>query len=222
MKEIDTYFLTIGKTELLSLRNWVRTQNPATDRQAEFLEIVKDAVNSINYNFKIAMIEPHLKNGKIAYGMNEEISFLLAEEWFEKAKAFSNLGKWTSGLATLEELFVYYSLLINAGMADLESLCDDSSVVGNYVDSMSSTGELLKTGENFEFYDYGFGNTKKLVMDGKDFVLVGGDFTDSGADIPITSVSPAPTNVILENAVGVLVVREELILTKEREREFEM
>ena len=58
MKEVDTYFLSVGKVELLSLRKWLKEQTPMTEAEDEYLSVLADALNSIHYEFKIPMIEP--------------------------------------------------------------------------------------------------------------------------------------------------------------------
>ena len=218
MSKLDSiHFLEIGRIEMNMLEKWTSKVFPASLRQSEFLNIVKEGLDLIDYDFKIATVEPYINaQGEIDYDFSKDISFLKATCWEEKAKEFYSTEDWQSGLATIYELYVFYALRVATDMWTLEEVCD-RTYGGNYRAYDGTVGTINQAGATFEtggFYD-GIGNTYKLVLfpnpnfdSDRSFAIVGGSYRDCGEYTPAANLVLASNNSItLLDTTGVVVIR---------------
>ena len=194
------HFYFMGKTEREITKAWFLEAVPETSEQKKFLEIVKEAIENIDYDYWISTIEPsEEERGKPTFkiGGNVVRRFYL-REWNNKAKEFAP--QWNSDMANLFELFFWYAYRCAMGYWTLSYVCDDSSNAGNYSNSPKSTGWFEASGirEVGGFRD-GIGNTFKLVVLEERFALCGGFFNDLGSLYPVATV--IPTNII-DNVCG--------------------
>lgn len=185
------YFFLMGEAERRIARMWYNVQRAETERQKEFLNIVKKAVEVIDYDYRIATVEPSIrKDGHITYGPTREISTDLdSYTWARKAKEF--MPTYGSRLTNIYELFLWYAYRIAKGYWTIEYVADDSSRLGNYIDSSSrnlSGMELSAVREVGGFRD-GIGNSYKLVKSMENtFLLCGGCYEDSGKGFPVADI----------------------------------
>ena len=180
------YFFKMTLDELLMVACWCKEFEPKTEKQEEFKNMVKKAMHKVNYQYEIAIIEPvtdirgniDFEEGVDVYGCPRAVY------WIQKAKEFAP--KYNSGIATLEELYLFYAYRIAMRYWTIEYVCDDSSSDGNYDDSPISSKKKDKAGENIVggFMD-GIGNTRKLVIKDEVPTLVGGAYGYSGKKYPV-------------------------------------
>ena len=181
-KEIDLYFLSAEKPEREFAKQWIASFTPQTVSQVDFVRVVKRATMNIDFDFKIAMYDPSVDSeGKIFYEQDSNFTPFSVDRWVAKVKAFYRSGYWYSDVATIEELFLYYTLLIASDMFTVSELCDEPNI-----GHMSS---LVQSDS------YGIWNTKKLVrlkneenVFPKNYAVVGGLY------VP-------PTNVTLDDRI---------------------
>ena len=208
----EKYFFKMGKGEKKEVELWISKVEPITERQEEFLNIVKEALCQIDYDYKISTIEPSLKCGRIlAFKEGEVVGKLQwLNTWDEMAKEFAPEND--SRLATVAELYLWYAYRIAKRYWSLTYVCDDSSRDGNYINSPKRSDFPLKTGQMFVggFAD-GSGNSYKVVRtnDLEKFALCGGSDSSRGDDYPIADISYVNrTNYFLgvDEYTGVVVI----------------
>ena len=207
--DIMKYFFLMGKEERELVRKWLSSVASETREQVIFLKDVENALAAIDYNYRIATIEPSLDNsGKLFYKNGEKVASLFScNEWKIKGKEFAP--EWGSDLATLYELFLWYAYRIAKGLWTLEYVCDDSSSAGNYSDSPDASHGFEVSGKRKVggFAD-GVGNTYKIVAHNAGFAACGGDYHYNGNLCPVADVFcrnfPCGTNYY---GSGVLVLR---------------
>lgn len=200
------YFFFMGKDEIEVVKSWLASPVKAkTQNQRDFLFRVRTALHYINYEYYISTIEPSLDdNGFIMFKPGNEVAtdfdFV---EWELYAKAFYQgllLSEkvmtpsrdayygWKSELANIYELFLWYAWRIAKGYWTLEEVCDDSSALGNYLNSPKVTFDMQVSGERevAGFRD-GIGNTRKWVaaLDKMHSWVCGGSIIDNGLLNPV-------------------------------------
>ena len=105
------YFVKITEQDREKVKKWLKGQEGKTDKEKKFLEVVKYAVQKINYDYWIATIEPSVKVGRIYHVMGENVGVDCSSyQWWQMAKEYApELG---SRLAKLQELLFWYALRI--------------------------------------------------------------------------------------------------------------
>lgn len=203
------YFFLMGKEERQAVKLWFAYVLPTTKRQSDFLKIVRKALNVVNYDYQIATIEPSLTdNERIFYKEGERVAnrFPLLSKWKWKAKEFAPA--WGSDLATLYELFLWYAYRIATDLWSIEYVCDDSSSIGNFVESPDSSLEFEVTGKRkIGGFADGVSNTSKLVAHEGFFAECGSCYHSSGEKALIANVNYIREYYFNFNTTGVLVLR---------------
>ena len=174
LDDVLKYFDVMCKDERNLVKEWCKKQNAKTWNQSEFLVVVREAIQIVNYNYLIANIEPSIdKKGNIYYSEGHKVAEInTVEEWERAAKEF--LPEHDSSLATLYELFLWYAYRIAKGFWTLEYVCDDSIGSGNSWISPNSSHDLEVSGaREIGGAREGFGNTHKLVKKENNFVFCG-------------------------------------------------
>ena len=207
--DVMKYFFLMGKEERELVRLWLSGVASETEAQAEFLMFVKNALTTIDYDYRIATIEPSMDNSKrLFYKDGEKVErYLSGFEWEAKGKEFAP--ERGSDLANLYELFLWYAYRIAKGLWTLEYVCDDSSSAGNYWNSPDASHACEVSGkrEVGGFAD-GVGNTYKLVAYNAGFAACGGYCSNNGYDYPVADVCcDNNPNSTFSNGSGVLVLR---------------
>lgn len=165
------YFLKMGKEEREEVRKWYKNQKSEKTSQNEFIRIVGEAICNIEYDYKIAIIEPSKsENGGIYYEAGKEVlRNLSCREWEMLARNYAP--EHGSRLATLYELFLWYAYRIAKEYFSICDVCDMTYLtVKDFVHIFEPSAEHIIGG----FAD-GIGNTYKIVKDSKGaFALCGG------------------------------------------------
>ena len=208
-KKPDVFF-RITASEREKVKDWLMQQKPKaerTKRENEFLTILSDALEEVDYDYEIATMEPTVVHGKIAYikGAKVAVGYSI-KDWIKMAEEY--LPERGSRLATLYELFIWYAWRIVKGYWTLHYVAEDSSSAGNYCNSPNATHKLELAGERKcgGFRD-GQGNSYKLVTHKDVFAAVGGIYYDNGNDFPVGDVNYNNNlNNIQNNGCGVLVL----------------
>ena len=188
LQEEGNHFFCIGKNARDVITRWYLTQQGNTCRQKRFLEEVGKALDYIDYDYKIATLEPSLDaNGRLYYKEGEKVCTILScFEWEEVIRNFSSSCK--TEIATLYELFLWYALRIAKGWLTLEFVCDDSSEKGNYLNSPNSSHKFEISGaREVGGARDGVGNSYKLVKHGANFVWCGGAYSHLGYQFPMAT-----------------------------------
>lgn len=162
------YFFLMGEAEREAVKKWYKKTEGETELQKKFLEIVGEAIKNVNYDYRIATMEPSEgKNGEIFYEKGKDVyRGLNCYEWEEKAKEYAP--KYGSELANLYELFLWYAYRIAKGYWHLTFICYD--YFSNRMNNVKPAGEEKLGG----FFD-GPLNTWKIVKDPSGgFCLCGG------------------------------------------------
>lgn len=218
----------IGDSEKYTIREWlddeislVKAEMSWQEREQDkeelknklmFLGRVASGLTQAYYNFNISVMEPAIARGKkeeecVRYQAGLPIySGIHCMNWealFEKL-----VPNGRSHLANLFELDLLLAWEIAEGVLTLEEVVVDSSYVGGYTSleprATSLTGQI-KCGKFFD----GFGNTKKIVKNGNQFVVVGGSHGCDGKISPIASYRPwNEDRGILSDYTGVLVIKD--------------
>jgi len=205
------YFFLMGEDEREQVRKWYKEQKGETKNQKKFLQFVGMAIAAVNYNYKIATIEASVQDdGELFYKSGAPVAKNLScREWEVKARGFAP--EYSSELANLYELYLWYAYRIAKGFWSIEYVCDDSSSEGNYrnspnkyVGGMEATGVRRVGG----FCD-GIGNTRKIVKGlEKSFLVSWGYHYEDGKECPIFEMGPClfPDSQ-LPFSTGVLVLK---------------
>ena len=204
------HFCFIGKEERETVKLWVNSVKCNTLSQMKFVEAVKEAINSVKYDYWISTIEPSMnKKGKLFLAPGKKvlrgISYV---EWEKKGEEFSP--ERNSGLASLKELFIWYALRVANNFWSLDYVCDDSSSEGNYWNSPYSAKQFEVSGSRKVggFAD-GIGNTGKIVMSDTDFVICGGYCSNRGHLYPVADVNKCDEPMSISyTGTGVIVLRK--------------
>jgi len=160
------FFFKMGEIQRLMVKQWYLDVVPQSYRQKEFLRIVDEAIERIDYDFRIATLEPSMDLYSQLYFKEDskvEASLFLYE-WAIKAEEF--YPELNSRLATLHELFFWYAYRIAKGYWTLEYVCD-SPRPGHETINASGIEELGG------FCD-GIGNTYKVVKNRGTYFVCGG------------------------------------------------
>jgi len=125
---LEHCFEKVGKKERKKVIEWYLKQVGNTHKQRCFLDYVGNAINEVNYDYKIAVVAPSVaRNGDLYYANQQKIAVPMnCIEAEEKAKAFNS--ELNSDLATLYELYMYYAYKIAMGHWNMQILCDDHTV----------------------------------------------------------------------------------------------
>ena len=171
------------------------------------------ALKFIDYNYRIANIEPSIdSNKRIFYREGEVVGqgIFSFKDWEDKATYFSP--QYGSSLATVYELLLWYAYRIAMGYWSLEYICDDSSSEGNYWNSPVPVHGFEPAGirKVGGFLD-GVGNTYKIVKNPEGgFSLCGGYYINNGNEYPVAEVlsnRDVPNNGFYYGS-GVLVLKD--------------
>lgn len=127
-KRVDSqleYFAIMGKTQRKKVTKWYLNAFGNTKRQRRFINNVGEALNRIDYDYKIAVVPPSLnKNGELFYQKNYEFnSGTTCIACDKKAKKFAPM--YESGLATIYELYLWYAYKIAIGNWKISYVCDE-------------------------------------------------------------------------------------------------
>ncbi|MBQ7667909.1 MAG: hypothetical protein IJS47_01090 [Clostridia bacterium] len=205
----------MGKKERKKVREWLEKNEEAySDNQQDFLRTVRWALKAIKYEYFIATIEPVFDDDyNLVYKPGEEIvRKIKVARWPAVAKTYFDDGEWHSELATLYELMLWYAYRVAEGYWAIEYVCDDSSALGNFEDSPTSSHEIESTNSRVigGFAD-GVGNTTKVVMSPafKSIALVGGSYKSCGKNHPVAMYRFEENyNFSARHFVGVVVIKK--------------
>lgn len=205
------YFDFMGSQEQNIAREWAEITEGKTDKQNEFIKLVKESGTEIKEEYYIANIEPSLaKTGKIYYKKGQKVACCLScNEWKQKAREFApELG---SDLASKYQLALWYAYRIAKGFWTISYVCDCSMNAGNYWSSWNATHSVEPSGARVvgRARD-GVGNTYKIVTDGSSgFCQFGGCYYDYGRHTPVTCIlSITCMDEVISEGSGVLVLKE--------------
>lgn len=218
----------IGDSEKYAIREWLEDevcqvkaemswQKKEQDKEdiknkLMFLGRVASGLTQAYYSFNISVMEPAITKGdrqeeSVRYQAGLPIySGISCMNW--EALFATLVPNGRSHLANLFELDLLLAWEIAEGALTLEEVVVDSSNVGGYTSleprATRVTGQI-KCGKFFD----GFGNTKKLVKNGSEFVVVGGSHGSDGKISPIASYRPRNQDKgILSDYTGVLVIKD--------------
>ena len=142
----EKYFTKISKEDRDKVKQWLKGQHFRWKKEREFLELVKQAVRKINYDYWIAVEEPTVSFEKIFYGENESAEVgRTCEEWVRMAIAYNPDRK--SRLALVHELILWYAL----GIVNGTETYDDKKLAHKLVtlkDKFILIGPVYKGCEN--------------------------------------------------------------------------
>jgi len=187
----EQHFTKISEQDREKVRKWLETEKDSknhTKREKEFLEILREAIPVIDYEYWVANIEPHVRNGKIFYSAGERIVIgVYGNQWIEMATDYAP--ERGSRIANLYELFIWYALRIVNGFWTLDYVANDSSTAGNYWNAPRAFKTLERTGvRKCGGYCDGQGNTYKIVTHEDGIAYVGGDYYYKGSNFPVANV----------------------------------
>lgn len=176
------YFFKMGKEAREEVGKWIKDKKGKSINQDTFLRVVKEALNSIKYDYEIATIEPsETENGDIYYQKGTKVlKKLSCCEWDKLSKEYAP--EYGSRLATLHELFLWYAYRVAKGHFSMKEVCDETVYSLAYrIPTLYKSGEDVVGG----FAD-GIGGTYKIVKESKNsFILCGGVFSKR---LPITQM----------------------------------
>lgn len=214
---MENFFL-MGENERAKVEKWFnlkKTQKilecgDTTTEQFQFLRTVEKALERIDYDYQIPIIEPSkTEDGKLFYQKGCKVPVgvadsLTASEWDKAATEFYYDGKWRSEIASIYELYLWYAYRIAMRYWTLEYVCDDSRGEGNY----DNDAGFEKSGarEVGGFAD-GIGNSFKLVKLNSEIVAIGGSNFTSGIVYPVAHIDDEPEDYIFVEAVAVVVLK---------------
>lgn len=168
-------FYYIDEKMRVFVREWYKIQKAESLAQRNFLDIVGEAIEQVNYNYAIATIEPSLdESGSISYQANREVfTEYNCYQWDAYTRLFAL--DYGSRLGTVNELFIWYALRIAAEAWTIDEVCDKPiSNMRVEAEEINKAG-TIKYGEFFD----GVTNTAKIVFDSQgNFILCGGSAFD--------------------------------------------
>ncbi|MCI9063981.1 MAG: hypothetical protein HFJ17_05215 [Clostridia bacterium] len=190
-KAEEKYFFEITEKEREEVSTWIEKQNVETEKEKEFIKIVKEGLKEVKYNYFISTIEPSVNKttGKLQFKEKEE-PVISEYPWGKVEKMCQEYNpERGSRSANLYELFIWYALRIARGLWTLDFVANDSSSGGNYYNTPNAAHkrELAGARECGGFRD-GIGNTYKAVAHKGGLALVGGSCSDNGKNRPVADV----------------------------------
>lgn len=212
-KAEEKYFFKMDEEKRELVKKWVYSVYPKTLNQKKFINVIKEGISVVSYDYCISTIEPTLgSDGMLYFAAGKEVAKGLSlKKWRELGKAF--MPERRSRLSTFYELFIWYAYRIAKKYWTIEYVCDDSSSAGNYfnspdADRFCGSSAAKKVGGFFD----GSGNTYKIVsFDTHDFKVCGGNFSHMGYYVPIAgfdSCSRDSADLIITNGTGVISLLE--------------
>lgn len=186
------YFFFMGRSEREAVLKWYKIQNPKTAKQKRFLIIVRKALDTVHYDYRIATIEPARDGNRLYYEKFQMVCTTRSYwDWKEMAETFAP--EYGSQLATLDELFLWYAFRIAMGYWTLEYVADDSSCSGNYINAPLAGRRIeLSAQRKVGGFADGIGNLKKIVRNSNGrFFQCGGHFRCSGIAYPVAEIRGA-------------------------------
>lgn len=205
------YFFMMGKSEREKVANWLKNLVPTTDNQKKFVSRIQKALSVVDYDYKIATIEPSFgKAGVIYYSEGDVVARGGSlKTWKEKAEAFYHDKTWNSGLARLEEGDLFKAYRIAMGYWSMEYVCDDSSSDGNYWNAPHAAHCFEDSGaKKVGGFADGVGNTRGIYQVTDGFALVGGCYVD-GVEHPMAyAYYDENEHRCYTSACGVVVIRK--------------
>lgn len=182
------YFLKMTSSKRKKIRRWLNTQKGETEREKNFLEIVREGLNKIKYDYSIATMEPTVIDGKIEYIEGEKVAVgYSCNQWKTMAEGY--MPERGSRLANLYELFLFYAYRIVRGFWTLSYVANDSSSAGNYSNSPNHYNGIERAGaRKVGGFRDGVGNTYKIVTHGVRYALCGGFYISDGSNYPVGDV----------------------------------
>jgi len=179
------YFFIMGKRERLKVIEWYLAQKSPTTRQLTFLNFVKLGIENIKYDYLVPTIEPSIKDNYIYYKEGEPVAVgLSCIECEEKARDFAPI--YESGLATLEELYMWYAYRIAMGYWNISYVCNNFLIRPK--ETVPQNGLLVSGARKSAGARDGVENTFKIVKCGAKFCLVGKCFKKRSAANSISTV----------------------------------
>ena len=188
MGVIDEYFMEISSEERNLVRRWLRNQKGQTKQEKEFLTIVKEGLEKVNYDYEIATIEPSIINHRIRFIEGEKVAVGHSpNEWLVMCKNYAP--KRGSRMAKLYELFIWYAWRIAKGYWSLDYVANDSSSAGNYGNAPDASHYVERSAvRTCGGFKDGQGNTYKIVVHQGKLVSVGGSYRTYGSYYPVSEV----------------------------------
>ena len=200
------YFIKVSDEDRDKVKEWLKSCESTSNQVNDFLNIVREATEMIDYEYWIAELEPSVKDGKIYYEEDKDVGVrFTVPQWEKMARRFAK--ERGSRVASLHELFLWYALRIVNGLWTIEFVTRNSSTGGNYCDAPESSKQIDRTGQKIcGGYKDGQGNTCKIVTIEGGYALVGGYYRRCGRDYPVAEVFRYyyPSN-LPDNSVAVLV-----------------
>ena len=174
LKEVQEPFEKITSKERKEVANLMKKLKGKTTREKDFLSVVKEGLEEVDYDYWIATIEPTVINEKIRFVEGQEVAVgYTGNDW--KAMCENYAKDRGSRIANLYELFIWYAWRIAKGYWTLDYVANDSSTAGNYWNAPNSSHCMEKTGvRKCGGYKDGQGNTYKLVTHKDSLAAVGG------------------------------------------------
>lgn len=207
------YFSAITIVERKKVQKWLRkeldSKRRKTASEREFLDVIEDALQEIDYDYWIANLEPSVSNGHIYYAKGEKVGGeITVEAWEMMAKEYAP--ERGSRIAKMYELYLWYALRIAEGLWTLKFVAEDSSGGGNYYTNHNYSFSRDRAGEKKcgGYYD-GQGNTQKIVSLGNgEYGFVGGNWKTYGYDfrVGLCIKWDIPNAIVTADAVGCLVL----------------
>lgn len=196
------YFFTMGKKERKRVINWRNSHSSKTERQREFLNLVDKALKSVQYDYRIPLIEPSLKDGKLYYAEKQYVAVNLnCNDSIQKAKEFAP--QYKSRLANLNELCLWYAYRVAMGYCSFEYLCDNVNLQS---DSKYRSKIRLSGFKKIAGAKDGIENTVKLVQRENGFALVGKSFITRDIKVQVSRVEYISSDSCVDFGIVVPVV----------------
>lgn len=184
-----SYFFFMGEYEREKVRRWLQEITPTTTRQQSFITRVKDALRIINYDYKIATLEPSLDSeGGIFYKEGFPVAMgLTNQEWKEKAEQFYVDDEWYSELAEIHEGDLFKAYRVACGYWSLEAICDDSLLLDKFSSPTYAPHNLELSGaRTIGGFKDGIGNTYHIYKTDMGYAQVGGRYIFPGCGFSAT------------------------------------
>ena len=183
-----SYFTKISHEDRDKVKEWLRNCKSTSNRVNDFLNIVREATEMIDYEYWIAELEPSVKDGKIYYEEGKDVGVgFSVPQWEKMAKRFAK--ERGSRVASIHELYLWYALRIVDGLWTIEFVTRNSSTGGNYFDAPGASKQKDRSGQKTcGGYRDGQGNTCKIVTIEGGYALAGGYYRRGGRDYPVAEV----------------------------------
>lgn len=179
------YFIKIGKMERKKVVSWRAIHSAKTERQRDFFKHLDKALKAVQYDYRIPLIEPSLKDGKLYYAEKNYVATNLATaNSVQMARNFAPM--YNSRLANLNELCLWYAYRVAMGYCSLEYLCDN---VQNNQSSHKHKSKMRLSGfKKIAGAKDGIENTSKLVQCENGFAIVGKSFLSRETSVNVFRV----------------------------------